>query len=126
VVPTAYHRGAAILCASFGKRSKKGIPLSLNRRLEKLASSLSQEIGQRVSDGISTREIDDGSVFHGGASSNGWLDVLQLQSNQMHRHHSNRPDTRFTHSSWENDPTAYRVLLTGQAEVEAHRQKHFS
>ena len=99
MVPTADHGGTAIHCASFGKRSKKGIPLSLNRRLQKFASSLSQEIGQRVDDGVSTSEIDDGSVIHGGASSNGWLDVLQLQSNQMHRRHSNRLDTRFTHSS---------------------------
>jgi transposase len=25
--------------------------------------------------------------------------VSQQQTNQMHRHHSNRPDTRFSHSS---------------------------
>lgn len=38
----------------------------------------------------------------------------------------NRARTCLLVEVWENDPVAYRVLLTGQAEVEAHRARYFA
>ena len=103
VIPAADNRRAAVRCTALGKLRQKGIALGLNRRLKKLAGTFAQKVGQRIGDCVSTGEINDGSVVHGGASSNGWWFVLQLQTNQMHRRHSNRPNTRFTHSSHANE-----------------------
>ncbi len=99
MVATANNSRAAIGCSPFCKFSEKGVALSLDGCLQQIPSALAEKISQWVCDRISTGEINDGSVVHGGASLNGWLDVWQRHSNQMHRRHSNRPDTRFTHSS---------------------------
>ena len=100
MVATANNSRAAIGCSPFCKFSEKGVALSLDGCLQQIPSAPAQKISQWVCDRISTGEINDGSVVHGGASLNGWLDVWQRHSNQMHRRHSNRPDTRFIHSSF--------------------------
>src|SRR6056297_1174880 len=99
VIPAAHMRRAVVRCPALGKFSQKGIPLSFNSSLEKFPSPFSQKISQRVHDSVSTRKFDDGSLLHDGGGSFGWWLVSQRQTNKMHRRRSNRPDTRFTHSS---------------------------
>src|SRR6056297_3300255 len=100
MIPAAQMRRAVVRCPALGKFSQKGIPLSFNSSLEKFPSPFSQKISQRVHDSVSTRKFDDGSLLHDGGGSFGWWLVSQRQTNKMHRRRSNRPDTRFTRSSY--------------------------
>lgn len=68
VIAIADNAGAAICRPTFGKFSEKGIPFRLNSRLKQVSRALAKQIRQRIRNRVSTREINDGSVVHGGAS----------------------------------------------------------
>ncbi|WP_417241264.1 hypothetical protein [Celeribacter halophilus] len=81
MISAADHSGATFSCATFGKLGEKGVTLDFNSSLQQFPSAFVQDICQRVSDRISTGEINDSTAVYGGASLNGRLDVLQHKSN---------------------------------------------